>query len=124
MIYSIGAHKYINYVPHSNEYKYWRSKLSQGEYQLIFDELNNQINSDNIATSSWIPGSNWTNSVYHPIWDKACEHDEEVAAKFFGLLLWEVVLLHEDVWGFGRYKKDDIPIEGLTYFKLGNPPVK
>ena len=41
------------------------------------------------------------------------------AAQFFGLILWNVFRERADeYWAFGRYKKGDIPIAGLTYFRV------
>jgi hypothetical protein len=40
------------------------------------------------------------------------------------LILWQVIRKRDDVWSYGRYKKNGIPIEGLTYFRLPNPPPK
>jgi hypothetical protein len=51
-----------------------------------------------------------------------CAQDPMASAKCFGLFLWAVLLKHPDVWAFGRYEKNGIPIEGLTYFKLSKPP--
>jgi hypothetical protein len=60
--------------------------------------------------------------VFQPIYEKACRRDVDAAARFFGLLVWEVVRDDDRVWSFGRYEKDGIPIEGLTYFRLSKPP--
>jgi hypothetical protein len=85
-------------------------------------ELRSRIKCDEIHTSSWIPGANWTDTVFQPIYENACRYDPEAAAKCFGLILWAVLLDDEDVWGFGRYEKNDVPIEGMTYFKFGRRP--
>ena len=66
----------------------------------------------------WILGDDWIGTVYDPIYSKAYEQDSVASAKFFGLLLWEVMLHDDSYWAFGRYEKDGIPIEGLTYFKV------
>jgi hypothetical protein len=42
----------------------------------------------------------------------------EASAKFFGILLWQVIMDRPEAWSFGRYEKDGIPIEGMTYFRL------
>lgn len=121
MIYSIEAESYIERIPHLKDYKRWRSGLSDKEYQNIYDELFERIDGSEIETSSWIPGSDWTGTVFQPIYEKACYRDNREAAKFFGLILWHVILEHDEVWAFGRYKLGDIPIEGLTYFRIGPP---
>ncbi|MEE9555404.1 MAG: hypothetical protein V3W18_14040 [candidate division Zixibacteria bacterium] len=118
MLYSIDKEQLINYIPHQREYEIWRSRLSDEEYQAIVNELNNRIANDDIHTAGWIPGSDWTDTVFQPIYEKACLLDEEAAGKCFGLILWIVMMEHPDAWSFGRYEKDGIPIESLTYFKV------
>lgn len=121
MLYSIESGSYINNIPHRVDYDRWRSRISDEHYQAIFDELNSRISGSEIETSSWIPGSDWTGTVFQPIYDEACGFDEVAAAQFFGLILWHVVLQHEEVWSFGRYQMGEIPIEGLTYFRIDEP---
>lgn len=121
MLYSIDSDDYISSIPHRRDYDRWRRGITDAEYQAIYDELNSRISGSEIETSSWIPGSDWTGTVFQPIYEKACQYDEGAAAKFFGLILWRVVMEHEEVWAFGRYKLGDIPIEGLTYFRIDRP---
>jgi hypothetical protein len=52
------------------------------------------------------------------IFDVACGMSFEASAKFFGILLWQVIIGRPEAWGFGRYEKDGVPIEGMTYFRL------
>ena len=91
--------------------------MSNHEYDAIYRELNTLISGDKIHTSSWIPGSNWSGTVYAPIY-QAANQDEELAAKYFGLILWVVVIEHHDTWSSGHYEKDGIPIKGRTYFRV------
>lgn len=121
MLYSIESSKYIETIPHRRDYERWRGGISDGEYQAIYNELQSRISGSEIETSSWIPGSDWSGTVYEPIYDKACDYDEVASAKFFGLILWHVVMEHEATWAFGRYKLGDVPIEGLTYFRIDPP---
>ena len=122
MLYSVDTQSYITTIPHQGDFNVWRSHLSREDYDAIFAELASRIESDEIHTSSWIPGSDWTDTVFEPIYTTACRRDQEAAAKFFGLILWAVLLEHEDVWGFGRFERDGVPIQGMTYFKLGRCP--
>jgi len=122
MLYSIDTKSYITAIPHKKNFDVWRGRLSDIEYNAIVDELNARISEHEINTSSWIPGSDWTDTVYEPIYTKACGYNEEISGKCFGLILWVVLMNHPDVWAFGRYEKDGMPIEGITYFKLGRHP--
>lgn len=122
MLYSIDSGKYIQDIPHEKDFRRWKSRLSQSEYDAIVTQLNDRIDGGEIHTSSWIPGNDWSDTVYDPIYRNACDYDEIEAGKCFGLFVWVVLQQHQDVWAFGRYEKDGVPIRGLTYFKLNNPP--
>ena len=76
------------------------------------------MNGDNVHTSSWMPGRDWSGTVFQPIYDRACGQDEDTAAKCFALILWEVMMKRGEAWSFGRYEKDGILIEEMTYFRV------
>jgi hypothetical protein len=62
------------------------------------------------------------NTVYEPIYH-ACGDNQEEAGKFFGQILFDLLMNIEDtVWGFGKYEKNGVPIKGITYFILPDPP--
>jgi hypothetical protein len=123
MLYSFDSGEYIKDIPHRREFDIFRSRLTGVQYQAIFDDLNSRVDIDEIHTSSWMPGADWTGTVFQPIFDVACRNDFDASAKFFGLILWHVMLEREEVWSFGRYEKDGVPIEGMTYFRTSNPPL-
>ena len=121
MLYSVDTGSEITKIPHFRDYERWCSRLTDAEYNAIYDELMSRISGSEIETSSWIPGSDWTGTVFQPIYEKACNQDENAAAKFFGLILWHVVVEHDEWWSFGRFQIGDIPIDGLTYFRIDEP---
>ncbi len=92
MLYSIDSKQYIRDIPHKQFYDTCRARLSDAQYDAIFDALDQRVNTNEIHTSSWIPGANWIGTVYQPIYDTACHFDEGSAARFFGLVLWHVML--------------------------------
>jgi len=110
--------KPITKIPYKVSYDILRKRLSDEEFDAIVEELNNRINSEQVLTSSWIPGSDWSNTVFFPIYSKACNNDVKEAAKFFGLILWVVMMNRSENWAYGHYEKNNIPIQGLTYFKV------
>ena len=118
MLYSIEADEEIKDIPHRKDYDQWRQRLTDSDYQDIINELSQKIQGSEIQTSSWIPGEDWTGTVYEPIYTDACNQDPVASAKCFGLLLWEAILKDDSYWAFGRYEKDGVPIEGLTYFRV------
>lgn len=120
MLYDINSQQPINKIPHILDYQRWRTRLSQTDYDRIAEALNEIADSNQIITSSWIPGSDWTGTPYEPIY-YACLEDDHNAALFYGLILWEVMLNREEAWACGRYEKAGIPIDGLTYFRIRMP---
>jgi len=125
MLYSIDTSQKITSIPHENEYKICLSRLSQDELEAIKDALNTMIDEDiakgtDIQTSSWMPGSDWENTPFQMIYEKAAKLDTVLSAKFFGLLVWVVFMERPEIWSFGRFEKDGQPIAGLTYFRLRN----
>ena len=122
MLYSIDSGKYIDKLPHKKEFVSWMKNLSADSYQKIIEALNDKIDENDINTSSWIPGNDWTGTVYEPIYH-ACGDNKEASGLFFGLILFKLLMERQDaVWGFGRYEKNGVPIRGTTYFILNNPP--
>ncbi len=121
MLYSLDTNSVINWIPHADDYERWRGRLTAAEYDAIVDELSSRIEGTEIQTSSWIPGADWSGTAFDPIYQRACLQNPIHAAQFFGLILWDVFRQRPDeYWAFGRYKKGDIPIAGLTYFRV-NP---
>ncbi len=118
MLWDVYKNKEINNIPHKREYDVWISRLTQVEIQDIKAEILRRIEGDEIATAGWIPGSNWSGTPFHSIYEKACRFDEEASAKCFGLIVWETMMEHEDYWGFGRYELNNLPIRSMTYFKV------
>lgn len=122
MLYSVETGKYVKKLPHKSEFDSWMKNISASDYQKIIDALDQKIDATDINTSSWMPGNDWTGTVYEPLY-LACGNNKEASGLFFGLVLFNHLMERKDaVWGFGRYEKDGIPIKGMTYFRLKNNP--
>lgn len=117
MLYSADNGVFIKRLPHKRDYDMWRARLPDSDYNAIVDELNNRIDGNDIHTAGWMPGHDWTGTVFEPLYH-ACGRNIETAALFFGLIVYKVMMERPDYWGFGRYEKDGIPIQSMTYFKL------
>jgi hypothetical protein len=120
LLISIDTGKTIDWIPHQEDFARWTSRLSEAEIRAIRSELDAKINVDRILTSSWLPGADWSETVFQPIYEKACQFNEVAAGWCFGLFLWEAIMRDKNKWGFGRYPKDGQDIIGMTYFTLGN----
>ena len=66
-----GKLKPIKNIPHEDNYSRLLSSLSKKEYEDIYETLNNKIETNEVHTSSWMPGHNWNGTVYEPIYTKA-----------------------------------------------------
>ena len=67
MLYSIDTGKYVEKLPHKKEFDRWMKNLSASDYQNVIDALNQKVDLSDINTSSWIPGNDWTGTVYEPL---------------------------------------------------------
>lgn len=121
MIYSIEHEELITKLPHEKDFSIWRKRISDNDYNIIVDELNKRIDSNEVHTAGWIPGHDWTGTVFEPIY-YACGRSIDIAAQFFGLIVFKVFMDRDDYWGCGRYEKDGKHIRSMTYFRLNNIP--
>jgi hypothetical protein len=120
MLFDVQKNQLITAIPHERDYQIWISRLDPIEIQSIKDKLNSMIDADEIHTSCWMPGADWTNTPFQAIYEKAARFNFESAAHCFGLMVWVVFMERPEEWGFGRYEKNGHPITGITYFRLHN----
>lgn len=112
MLFSVEGHQ-ISDVAHKREYHQRMKRLPNDDYRAIIDELNKVIDSGDVHTSSWIPGHDWRGTLYEPIW-LACNKNDEIAAKFYGQILYKAFMDHPLKWCFGDYPH----ARGKTYFRV------
>jgi hypothetical protein len=96
-----------------------KSWLSQDEYQAMLYELNRIVqksidDNSNIVVAGFIPGSNWSGTVWEPIYLKACRYEEDHSAQFFGLLVCQVLIDRKETWYF---IKQDVA-RSMIYFRI------
>ena len=108
----------VNAVWHKKFFDASKHWLSDDEYQAMIDELNIIIqksiddNSD-IIVAGFIPGSDWSGTVWDPIYTKACGFDFDYSAQFFGLLVCQVLIDRDETWYF---IKQDVA-RSMIYFR-------
>ncbi|MBY0001431.1 hypothetical protein H7S55_14730 [Priestia aryabhattai] len=112
MLFSIEG-KQIYEVAYKQEFHQRLKRLEEKHYDAIVDELNRVIDGGDVHTSSWIPGHDWRGTLYEPIWH-ACNKNDELAAKFYGQILYKVMIDRSEKWCFGDYPH----ARGKTYFKI------
>jgi hypothetical protein len=123
MLFDVPSMRRITRVPYEETYRPLRRALDQVDptaYGKIHDELTSRFNGREIDTSSWIPGNDWTGTVYAPIYI-ACGEDVVASAKFFGQIVWQVVMDIDSCWASGHYELNGVPIKGRTYFSIDCP---
>jgi len=120
MLYSIESDALITDIPYRNKFDVYRGRLTDSQYAAICDELNRRIDEGGgeVATAGWLPGADWSGTVFDPIYEVACRHDFEESGKFFGLIVWDVMMRREEDWASGKFEKDGVPIQSRTYFRI------
>lgn len=121
---SKGRYKKAVVLPHKSEYDLWRRNISDIDYEKVEDALADvfDVESKNIHTSGFIPGSDWTNTAYYPLYT-ACGNDKYKSGLFFGLIVYKYVMERDDNWGCTQIQINGREIESKTYYRLERSPV-
>jgi hypothetical protein len=110
----------IERIPFKIQFDVLRNRLSASEFDEMVARINELIDESGaeIATAGWLPGSDWTGTAFEPIYNKAARGDFDLAAKFFGQLVWYAVMKRPERWASGRYELEGRDIGSRTYFRL------
>ena len=106
MLVDLMTGKPITTIPYAQEFRTFMSRMTANEIQGIKDALNEMIDGDRIHTAGWMPGSDWADTPFQPIYEKAARHSFDAAARCFGLMVWEVFMERPEKWTSGRFEKD------------------
>ena len=73
MLIDIDSGKAIERIPHVTEFNALRSRLSKDEFDRMVERINELIDEAGaeIATAGWLPGSDWTETPFEPIYSVA-----------------------------------------------------
>ena len=124
MLYSIDSGKYVTQLPHKKDFDRWMKNPSAADYPSIAEKKKKKIEESDINTAGWLPGHDWTGTIYEPIYE-ACGRNRVLSGMFFGLIVFDLLMRKDDkTWGFGRFEKDGKQIASITYFVLDNPPAR
>lgn len=120
MLKDIESGKIVDRVAYGAQFDLLRKRLTVAEFDAMVARINELIDEAGaeIATAGWLPGSDWTGTVFQPIFDKAARGDFSRSAMFFGQLVWYAVMHRPETWGSGRYQVDGRDIGSRTYFRL------
>lgn len=98
------------------DFALWRGKLSDEEYNRAIQGIRLRCNGKEFVVSSFLPGSDWTNNEFHPLYI-ACGKNAQHAGWFFGLIVWQAMINDKDhKWRFLPTDKDDTNVLGMRYF--------
>lgn len=122
MLFNIDGKK-IERVYHKTDFDIMKGNIPTNDMIKIKEELNilikkayDDVDEDNnILTSSWVPGKDWTGTVYDSIYKNGAKSNFSSAAKLFGLILMETFIEQKEEWVF--MKADNDQISGSYYFK-------
>jgi hypothetical protein len=121
MLFDMMSGQRITSVPFAAKYRAFRSRLTTAEISAIMDRLDSMIDGADIKTSGWMPGADWSNTVFQPIYEKAARFDTAAAARCFGLMVWEAFMRRPERWTSGRFEVDGRDIGSRTYFRDRRP---
>jgi len=122
MLIDLDTMREIKAVPFQPEFDLVRRRLTDAEFDAMVARIDELIDEGGgeIATAGWLPGSDWTGTMFEPIYTKAARQDFDRSAKFFGQLVWYTVVQRPERWASGRYEVDGRDIGSRTYFRLGD----
>lgn len=120
-----GKVKPVTEIPYESQYNEWRARLSDEAYSAIMQRFNELIDeklatrdpNQQVHTAGWIPGSDWSGTVWDPIYRDAARGDHTQSALCFGLLCLVAFMNRPEQWYVLRANfKDGREIGSNTYF--------
>lgn len=118
MLVDMMSGKPLSSVPFGEQYREYLSRMTPDEVAAIKSRLHEMIEGTEIQTAGWMPGRDWSDTVFEPIYFKAAKRSYEQPAKCFGLMVWEVFMERPERWTSGRFEKDGEAIGSRTYFQV------
>lgn len=108
-------------------YEMWLARLNPSDYAAVKAAMNAAIDGRDVVRAQYIvckPGvaDEWL-PVYDPVWE-AMNRDHEMAGKFIGLILWEVMNARDEQWYFHKIDRSIVnaynlveDIQVMEYFR-------
>jgi hypothetical protein len=107
----------IDSIPYRKDFELYCSRLTATDIAGIKQALHGMIDGTSIQTAGWMPGDDWTDTPFDPIYAKAAKYDYATAAKCFGLFVWVVFMERPERWYTGRFEMNGEPLSSRTYFR-------
>lgn len=64
MLVSVDTGLKVTQLPHSHEFARWRKSITNVDYDKVVEAINNQVDEKDLNTAGWMPGHDWTGTVY------------------------------------------------------------
>lgn len=117
-LFDLETRRQVTDVPYQSDYTRLLGRMSPQEVAAIEGWINDRIDRDEIHTAGWLPGADWTGTPLQPIYEKAARRNPEVAAKYFGLMVYVAFMRRPEDWMSGRFELNGREIGSRTYFRL------
>jgi hypothetical protein len=118
MILDIDTKKSITRQPHPPTWRLLEARLTRAERENIIDAITERIGEDDeIKVAAFMPGSDWTDTPFQIIFEKAARNNFELAGLMFGLLAWEAFKRHPDEWLTLKTTFSGRDVENRVYFR-------
>lgn len=124
MLINIDDFTKITTVAHEKEFNAWKKKLTTEEFKSIEDYINKEIDEilqkgEKFVNTTILASADWKDKPYMLIYEKVTDYYEDLAALFFGSMVWYVIMNREENWGCGKYNMvKNRDIQSMTYFLL------
>jgi hypothetical protein len=98
-------------------YEAWLAALGPADYRAVVDAMNADIDNRDVVRAQYVvcpPGTRdeWFD-VYSPVYH-AMNGSREMAGKFIGLILWEVMFSRPEQWYFQKIDKTIVNEQNLV----------
>ena len=118
VVYYLDGEHPVQSIPRQKQYQIITKRLDAQQLASVDSYLVDLIGDSDIETSSWIPESpDWSGTPLQPIYEIAAKKNHDLAAQFFGILVFKTFMDHDEEWITGRFEMDGEPLRGRTYFR-------
>ena len=109
--------KPMNDTPHEGEFRDWRSRISDADYQAMEDAINAYVDGQRKSfCTSGMPRESAIDEAFPPL-RAACRGSDEQSVMFFGNIVWRVLMERDDEWHFLPADRESDHMRGAIYFR-------
>jgi hypothetical protein len=117
-ILSIETKKPITRQPHADVWRLITDRLPPETINNILAAIDAKIgDEEEVKVAAWMPGKNWEETPFQPIYEIAALHDHDLSARMFGLLAWEAFRRRSDEWFTTTTIFPGRDVENRVYFR-------